>query len=134
MLEFSKGINEVLGEKVIIMDELREQFPEKFNESGAMDYKWFEADIRPNNFIYIRNDVNSLSFTFQKGAIKEYGKNGCQIDCAIALVKELIIQANKQFPCHENKEVINHLDGALSWLLARTENRKKRQVEGTSNI
>ena len=30
------------GHKVIVMDELREKYPEKFNDSGSMDYKWFE--------------------------------------------------------------------------------------------
>lgn len=50
--------------KVIVMDKLREQYPEKFNESGAMDYKWFEADIRPNYNCFIRLDVSSLAFSF----------------------------------------------------------------------
>lgn len=50
--------------KVIVMDKLREQYPEKFNESGAMDYKWFEADIRPNYNCFIRLDVKSVAFSF----------------------------------------------------------------------
>jgi len=58
-----KNIEKIGQFAVIEMDKLREKNPEKFNESGAMDYKWFEKDIRPNNFIYVRHDVNSISFT-----------------------------------------------------------------------
>lgn len=36
-LETLKGTKEIGGFKVIVMDELRKQYPEKFNESGAMD-------------------------------------------------------------------------------------------------
>lgn len=50
--------------KYIIMDNLKKQHPEKFNESGAMDYKWFEAEVRPNYNCFIRLDVNSVSFSF----------------------------------------------------------------------
>jgi len=76
-LETMKGVREINGEMVVTMDELRGQFPDKFNESGPMDYKWLEKDIRPHSFIYVRHDVNSLSFTIQNGPIKEVGKNGC---------------------------------------------------------
>ena len=82
-LETLKGINKIGDFDVVVMDELREKFPDKFNESGAMDYKWFEADIRPHNFVYVRHDVNSISFTIQNGPIKEVGVNGCQVDTLI---------------------------------------------------
>lgn len=78
-LETLKGVKDINGFTVVVMDDLREKFPEKFNESGAMDYKWFEKDIRPNNFIYVRHDVNSISFTMQNQPIKECGVNGCQV-------------------------------------------------------
>ena len=42
MLENVKKIGDF---DLIVMDELREKYPEKFNESGAMDYKWFEEEI-----------------------------------------------------------------------------------------
>jgi len=70
-LETLKGIKEIGGYPVIVMDELREKYPYKFNESGSMDYKWFEAEIRPTNFIYVRHDVNSISFTIQSCPIKD---------------------------------------------------------------
>lgn len=56
---------------VVNMDKLREQYPEKFNESGAMDYRWFESEIRPNFFIYIIPSVNSVSFVL--GGVSQAG-------------------------------------------------------------
>ena len=131
-LETLKNVEEIGGFKVVIMDELREIFPEKFNESGAMDYKWFEEEIRPNNFIYIRNDKNSISFTLQNGPIKENGINGCQVDTVIAAAKEIVSGLNKNFPCRENALVITKLEEALHWLEHRKKDREKRAVEGTS--
>lgn len=131
-LETLKGIKKVGDFDLIVMDELREQFPEKFNESGAMDWQWFEKDIRPNNFIYVRHDKNSLSFTIQNGPIKENGVNGCQVDEVIAAAKIIIEGLNAKFPCRENSMVIIKLDEALLWLGKRKSDREKRNVEGLS--
>jgi hypothetical protein len=131
-LETLKGVEKIGGFPVVVMDELREKFPEKFNESGAMDYKWFEKDIRPNNFVYVRHDVNSLSFTIQNGPIKEVGVNGCQVDTVIEAAKTILEGLNKQYPCRENSAAITKLDEALHWLEHRKKDREKRAVEGTS--
>lgn len=128
-------VGEKLGEfSVVLMDELRTKCPEKFNESGAMDYKWFEADIRPNNFVYVRNDVNSLSFTLQNGPIKEVGINGCQIDTLVLASKKIIEAFNAAYPCRENAMAITKLDEALMWLEKRTKDRESRGVEGFNKI
>lgn len=120
-----------LGEfDVVVMDDLREKYPEKFNESGSMDYKWFEKDIRPNNFVYVRNDVNSIAFTIQNGPIKEVGVNGCQVDTMILAAKTIIEGLNAEFPCRENSMAITKLDEALMWLEARKKDRVQRGVEG----
>lgn len=131
-LETLKGIKEINGEKIVVMDELREQFPERFTETGAMDHKWFEETIRPNSFIYVRNDKNSLSFTLQNGPIKEAGKNGCQVVDIIAVAKHMIEELNKKFPCRENAVTITKLDEALMWQEKRTKDRQARNVEGLS--
>lgn len=133
-LETLKEVNEIGGFNVIVMDKLREQYPDKFNESGAMDYKWFEKDIRPNHYVYVRHDVNSLSFTLQNGPIKEVGVNGCQVDTIIEAAKVMLEGLNKQFPCRENACAITKLDEALHWLEARKKNREKRGVEGFSKV
>ena len=132
-LETLKNVKEIGGFKVVIMDELRNKFPEKFNESGAMDYKWFESEIRPNNFIYVRQDVNSISFTIQNGPIKENGVNGCQVDTIIEAAKTILEGFQFKFPCRENAIAITKLDEALLWLEKRTKDRFLRGVEGTSN-
>jgi len=131
-LETLAGIKKLGGFDVVVMDELRPKHPDKFNESGAMDYKWFEAEIRPNNFVYVRNDVNSISFTIQNGPIKENGVNGCQVDTLIHAAKTIIDGLNKKFPCRENALAITKLEEALHWLAARTKNREARNVEGTN--
>ena len=74
-LETLLNVEEIGGFKVISMEELREKYPEKFNESGAMDWEWFEKEIRPNYFIYIRHDKNSISFTLQNGPIEVVKKH-----------------------------------------------------------
>jgi len=131
-LETLKGIKKIGKHNLIVMDDLREQYPEKFNESGAMDYKWFEKDIRPNNFIYVRHDVNSLSFTIQNGPIKEAGVNGCQVNEIIEAAKIIIEGLNQKFPCRENYMAITKLDECLMWLDKRTKDREARGVEGQS--
>jgi len=131
-LETMSGVTELGGYHVVVMDELREKHPDKFNESGAMDYKWFEAEIRPHAFVYVRQDKNSISFTIQDGPIKENGLNGCQVDTLIHAARKMIAGLNEKFPCRENACAITKLDEAIHWLDARARDREKRGVEGTS--
>jgi hypothetical protein len=131
-LETLKEVFEVNGEKIIHMDDLREMFPEKFTETGAMDHKWFETEIRPHNFIYVRHDKNSLAFTIQNGPIKEFGKNGCQVEDIIAVAKTIVEGLQSKFPCRENAMMITKLDEAIMWSKKRTADRQARQVEGHS--
>ena len=131
-LETLKNVSRINGQKIVCMDDLRTQFPEMFNESGAMDYAKFEEIVRPNSFIYVRNDKNSLSFTLQNGPIKEVGVNGCQVADVIAVAKHIIEELNKKFPCRENSMTITKLDEALMWQEKRTKDRELRNVEGRS--
>ncbi len=133
-LETLKDVTEIGGFDVVVMDNLREKYPEKFNESGGMDYVWFENEIRPKNFIYLRHDKNSLSFTIQNGPIKENGINGCQVDTLIEAAKLIIEGLNKQFPCRENSLAITKLDEALLWSMKRKLDREKRGVEGFNKL
>ena len=133
-LETLKNVKEIGGFSVVNMTELKNEKPEMFNESGQMDYRKFETEIRPHNFIYVRDDVNSLSFTIQNGPIKENGVNGCQVTTIIEAAKIILENLNKQFPCRENSMTITKLDEALMWQDKRTKDREKRNVEGTSNL
>jgi len=114
----------------VVMDDLRTTHPEMFEESGAMKWEIFERDVRPKNFIYLRLDKHSLSFTIQNGPIKEAGVNGCQVDTLIHAARAIIDGLNKKFPCRENACAITKLDEALHWLEARTRDRTERGVEG----
>lgn len=129
-LKTLKGVTQIGGFKVVEMDALRELYPEKFNESGSMDYKWFEKDIRPHHFVYVRHDVNSLSFTLQNGPVKEAGVNGCQVDTIIEAAMAIVAGLNNEFPCEENVEAVTHLNQALVALERRKVNRERRGVEG----
>lgn len=131
-LETLKGVSEINGFKVIVMDELREQYPYIFNESGAMDWHWFEKDIRPHHFIYVRHDKNSISFTMQNQPIQELGVNGCQVDELIGAAKVILEGLNKKFPCRQNALAITKLEEAMHWLTDRRNDREKRGVEGKS--
>lgn len=93
MLELIKGLTKLAGNDVVVMDELRDKFPDKFNPSGGMDYKWFEKEIRPYNHIYIRQDVNSISFTLKKGELK-----GCDLNAVISAVIEMIHASSLKYP------------------------------------
>lgn len=129
-LETLKGIKEIDGYKVVVMDDLRTEKPELFNEAGGMDYKIFERDIRPNYFVYLRHDKNSITFNIQNGPIKEVGVNGCQVNTLIETAKLIVEGLHKQFPCRENAIAITKLQEALFWLEARKKDREQRGVEG----
>lgn len=133
-LEVLSGTTEIGGFGVVVMDELRKQYPEKFTETGAMDHKWFEADIRPKNFIYIRLDKNSLAFTLQKGPVKEVGVNGCQVETIIQAAQQILRKFDEKVPHEENALAIFHLTKALWHLEMRKKDRESRHVEGTSQI
>lgn len=131
VLETLKDVDEIGGVKIVVMDELREKYPDKFNRGGGMDWQWFEREIRPTHFIYIRHDKNSLSFTLQNGPIKEVGVNGCQIDTVIHAARAILVGLNDKHPCRENRIAIGKLEQAIFWLNERTKNREERGVEGT---
>ena len=134
MMNEIKDLKEVsCGGKIIVMDDLREQFPDKFNESGAMDYKWFETEIRPHHNVYVRHDVDSISFTMMTKPASEGGK-GCQVTDLIEVAKHIIEYFNKKFPCRENAMTITKLDEALMWQEKRTKDRLKRGVEGKNEV
>lgn len=132
-LETLKDVKEIGGFKVVDMNAIKETNPEMFRPDGSMIYHIFDEKIRPFNFIYVRHDVNSLSFNIQNGPIKENGVNGCQVDTIIEAAKVILEGLNKQFPCRENSTAITKLDEALLWLYKRKADREKRNVEGLSN-
>lgn len=133
-IETLRDVKDIGGYQVIHMDDLRDVYPEKFNASGAMDYLWFESEIRPYHYIYLRHDKNSLTFTLQNGPVEENGINGCQVDEVIRAAMLMIEGLDEKFPCLENKAAISDLHQALYWLQKRREDREARGVEGKSDL
>jgi hypothetical protein len=135
-LETLRGVEEIGGFKVVDMDALREQYPQRFSESGAMDYRWFEKSIRPTRFIHIRHDKNSISFTLQKGPVKEVGLNGCQVDTLIHVAKRMLEEFQNmdegKYRNRHNAIAITKLEEAIHRLDDRSRERVERGVEGTS--
>lgn len=126
-----KHLKEINGKAICVMDDLREKFPEKFNESGAMDYKWFESEIRPNFNIFVRHDVDSISFNMLTKPASEGGDlNRCQLVDLITVGLEQLKYFNAKFPCRENSITITKLEEALMWQKKRTDDRIARNVEG----
>ena len=80
--------------------------------------------------IVIDDNLNMVAFKIQKGAVKENGINGCQVDTMIHVAKTIIEELNAKFPCRENAMTITKLDEALMWLEKRRRNREERGVEG----
>jgi hypothetical protein len=135
MIGSLKGVDSVNGKPICVMDDLREKYPEKFNESGAMDYKWFESEIRPNFNIFLRHDVDSLSFNMLTMPASEGGDlSRCQFTDLISVAKVMLSYLNSKFPCRENSMTITKLDEALMWQQKRTQDRIERGVEGTNNV
>ena len=113
------------------MDDLREKFPEKFNESGAMDSKWFEEEIRPNFNIFVRHDVDSISFNMLTKPASEGGDlNRCQWSDLVTLGLEQLKYLNGKFPCKENEAAIQAFELGLYINELRTKDRLARKVEG----
>ena len=132
-METIEDLTEVDGHGIIVMDKLREKYPEKFNESGQMDYKWFETEIRPNYNVYVRHDVNSITFNMMTKPVSEGGK-GCQLTAMVKMALHMLKKLNGYYPCRENSLSITKLEEALMWQEARTKDRVKRGVEGKNQI
>lgn len=73
------------------------------------------------------------SITFQDGPLAEHGANGTTNEDVIeAIIERLEALNTPPYACRENSVAITHLQTALLWLKFRTDNRVKRNVEGTS--
>ena len=131
-LKTLRGVEEIGGYKVANMADLAEKHPEFYEESGQMNWKWFEKNIRPTHFIMVRPDVNSLTFTIQNGPIKENGVNGCQVDTLVEAAKLIVEGLNSQYPSDYNERAIKGLNDCLQAFSDRKADREKRGVEGYS--
>lgn len=70
---------------------------------------------------------------FQKGAIKEVGKNGITDEAVISVLMDRLrgFQSGP-FSCRQNALALTKLEEAMHWLNDRTADRVARGVEGLS--
>jgi hypothetical protein len=72
---------------------------------------------------------------FQCGPVKTHGVNGVFNEDLINIVIDRLEHFQKsEFNCIENEKAIEKLKESLIWLRKRTDDRKKRGVQGTYKI
>ena len=120
-LETLKGIKEIGGFEIIVMDEL-------INESGGINYNKVKQEIKANSRIYIRYDYNLISFTFQNGSIKENVVNGCKVDTLIEAAKLIIEGLNVNNTSLRKLQAIKSLAEALDYLEADNAEKKEEEI------
>ena len=115
ILEILKDFKQIGGHKIAHMDQLKKQFPEMVAEDGqTLNWKFFEEKIRPTHPIQMRQDKQSLSFTF--------GKDACSLSTVIFVLFELV--AHKWKDDHEYIGVMHHLKMVNKGLLHIEEKEK----------
>lgn len=107
----------------------------------AVDDKEFNANheyVITDSSEDIKSDVGASTYAtinFQKGPVKENGVNGCHNEDLIAIVIDRLTSLNSgEYACRENSIAITKLEEAMMWLNKRTQDRKARNVEGTSKV
>lgn len=124
-LETLKDVKEIGGFKVMTNED------RPIKGDGSVDWDKFD-ELRKFVPICIDHPKNMISFKIQNGPIKENGVNGCQVDTLIETAKLMIEGLDAKVPCWENTMALTKLEEALMWLKKRTEERKRRGVEGTN--
>lgn len=87
----------------------------------------------PHNYLIYGDQKLLCGIHFQEGPINENELNGIFMEDLINIcIDRLEKFQDSIFNCSHNETAINLLKGAITALNQRTEERKKRQVEGTS--
>jgi len=105
---------------------------------GAKMYNanhYYEVRQTPSEGATISDKGIYAKIKFQEGPIKERGINGCHNEDLIAIVIDRLQSFQESsYECKENAMAITKLEEALLWLRKRTDDRIKRNVEGTSQL
>ncbi|TPR16655.1 hypothetical protein [Apilactobacillus timberlakei] len=73
-----------------------------------------------------------VNIKWQDGVISKHGVNGAQVDDALKVIKDHLVEINEDHPCKENRLTITAIDNAINYQDMRTQDRVKRGVEGTN--
>lgn len=83
--------------------------------------------------IQLINGKNLGEINFQKGPVKEQGRNGIHNEDLLAIVADRLVSFQAgDFACEANDMALMSVLDALKYLRFRTELRKARNVEGTN--
>ena len=77
--------------------------------------------------------MEEFAIKFQDGLLKD-GRNGLTVEEALMQCLQRISFLNSKVPCPENCYAMESIYRAIEELEARTKDRKKREVEGTSEV
>lgn len=133
-LETLKGVSEIGGFKTfknLSEGDAKEGAKVQVgDEIKTIPWQDFGDKFREEHPIGIHDGSNLLSFKFQRGPIKEVGKNGCQVDTLFATGLLILQGFNNNFPSRENAIAITKVQEVLMWLEERKRDRVRRGVEG----
>jgi len=122
MINTLKGLKEINGKGIL------QERPK--NEDGTVDWVKFD-EIRKLKPIFIDHDTDMISFKMLTKPASEGGNlNLCQLTDLITAGKLMLEYLHAAYPCKENRETLSHLNKALKCQEKRTEDRKRRGVEG----
>ena len=77
-------------------------------------------------------NLSHIEIKLQSAPVKVVGVNGCGIEDAIFLCKEILCSFQSKLPCRETAIAITKLEEAMLWCDYRTKGRQSREVEGTN--
>lgn len=98
--------------------------------AGGANHKYLVATKEGNIGEEDLDDVVA-SINFQKGGLKEVGVNGCTAEALLMiLIDRFDCFLKGPFPSRETAIAKTKLEEALHWLIARTNERVARGVEG----
>ena len=93
--------------------------------SSTDQHPLIAVTIEPNPYV--------AEIRWQVGPVREDGVNGAQIDEVLAACVEKLRALNQPpYDTRETSLAITHIEEAIHWLEARTRDRIRRGVEGTS--
>lgn len=101
MLKFLSTLTKLAGYDVIVMEKLKEQYPERFDDYTVSDNDWFNDTIKSKNHIFICLDTNSLIFN-----LKDENNKGCDLKAILSALIELVY-FNEQLYVDNRGEEIN---------------------------
>lgn len=96
---------------------------------------WVDENGNPAGGMY---NTTGIRIDWQDGPLgcgpERKEPNGAFVENVIdAAIKRIAFYQASKFSCRENAIALTHLETALLWLNKRTQDRQRREVEGTHN-